>query len=116
MLVVQGGEWANRRALTECVGVTDEFRLDYKSGPVSHFKPAANVRLVLNAIGIIFTAAVFSKPEGLPFTDRKHIDLSLETGAVAHRSCGFRSFSGDRSEIHEFWAKFRHEPFEEGLC
>src|SRR6187549_1509008 len=69
ILIVQRGEWSDRWTSTERVDVTNKFGLKDNSGPVSNLKPATNVRLVLDAIGIIFTTSVLSQPNVLSPAD-----------------------------------------------
>src|SRR6185503_20421933 len=69
ILFVQGGERSDRWTSTERLDVTNKLRLDDNGSPVSHFKPATNVCLILDAIGIIFTTSVFSKPNVLSPAD-----------------------------------------------
>src|SRR6478672_10192414 len=69
ILIVQGGERSNRWTSTERLDITYKLRLDYNGSPVSHFKPATDVRLVLDTIGVVFTTAIFSKPNVLSTAD-----------------------------------------------
>src|SRR6476620_11097048 len=69
ILIVQGGERSDCGASTERIDITDKLWLDDNGSPVSHFKPATNVRLILDAIGIIFATSVFSQPDVLSSTD-----------------------------------------------
>src|SRR5574342_380578 len=69
VLVVQRGQWADCRSMTERVPVADELGLDLESCPISHFEPSADIRLILNTIGIIFTSAIFAETDRLSLPD-----------------------------------------------
>src|SRR5215217_5886755 len=65
VLVIQRRLGPDRRSLTERLRIADELRLNGHGGPIPDFKPSAHIRLVLDAVGIILTAAIFSQPDSL---------------------------------------------------
>src|SRR4026208_2471424 len=69
ILIIQRGERSNRWTSTERIHITTNLRLPDKGGPVSPLKRATNVRLVLDAIGIIFTTSILSQPNVLSPAD-----------------------------------------------
>src|SRR5215217_6497080 len=81
VLVIQRRLGPDRRSLTERLRIADELRLHGHGGPIADFKPPAHIRLVLDAVGVIFTAPVFTQPDALMSTQRKSIHFALQAGA-----------------------------------
>jgi hypothetical protein len=85
--------------------VADKFRLRLKRQPVSHFQPSPNIGLVLNAVGIIFSASIFSEPHRLSVSHRKRIDLDIYNPAITNLPRLFIRGSLDCPQVFEFRPK-----------
>ena len=94
-----------RRADPQHMSIADELGLNGERRPVGQLQPATDIRLVLHAVDVVFSASIFAEANRLASSDSERVKLCLKTGPVADRTRFVLGGAGHCSEVHQFGTK-----------